>query len=421
MITVRYKIEAFDSINSGGLAISREQSSKGTIDKFKELNLPEQNLPGYAKCKLLSIKNEYPLKQFSIPIPLDVLTRKNKSQIYGGEVEIGFSNELCNQSLEALINFISGEVHHLADVPVVKVVDIRFSKELPHYFQGPKYGLDGIHSILGIYNRPLLIAPVKPSVGLITEDFKKLASEAWKGGADIVKDDELYCYSDAVVFYEHIKVLMEEKHKIEDQVGEKKIYICNVLLPFNDIEKRIEVASRLEVDGVMVCPGIQGFGIISYIRNLFDGIIVSHNSGLTALSRVENFGISFPLITKIQRLAGADIVIIPSPEGTFIMDKLDLLSSVRMLTENFEGVFKTLPALSGGKWAGNLNKIFKYIDSKSFAIVSGTGIFCHPYGPRAGAKSIREAIDLIISGGDVWSNINKESDLGKALRTFGKK
>lgn len=422
MIVVKYKIEAFDSLISGGLAISREQSSQGTIDTLNELNLPIQSLPKFACSKLINVRNGSSKKKFSLPIPLELTTRRKKANIFEGEVEIAFYDEIYKESIEGMLNTILGEVHHIADVPLVRVEDIRFCKDLPSYLKGPKFGLSGIRKILGVYHRPLLIAPVKPSMGLKTEYFRKLASEAWKGGADIVKDDELHFYSDEKMFFNHIKLIMEEKRKIEDQTGEKKIYICNVLSSIEDLNKRLHIASMLDVDGVMVCPGIQGFGILQFVMDNYNGIIVSHNSGLTISSRFDKFGISFPLISKIQRMSGADIIITPSPWGTFTINESEIVSSISILSKknDFWGLHCSLPALAGGEWAGNIYKLFDFFNPKSFAIVSGKGIFCHPSGPRAGANSIREAIDINLSGGNVWEHINDNSDLGKSLRTFGR-
>ena len=67
---------------------------------------------------------------------------------------------------------------------------IPFILVLPHNFVSLSYQLEGIRKITKIKERPLLGTIVKPKVGLNEVEHAKVCGNAWKGGLDIVKDDE---------------------------------------------------------------------------------------------------------------------------------------------------------------------------------------------------------------------------------------
>ena len=48
-----------------------------------------------------------------------------------------------------------------------------------------------IRKILNAHGRPIYLGVVKPNVGLPPKDFAAIAYEAWAGGLDAAKDDEM--------------------------------------------------------------------------------------------------------------------------------------------------------------------------------------------------------------------------------------
>ena len=90
----------------------------------------------------------------------------------------------------------------------LKLLDIKFPKEYMDGFLGPKFGVEGIRDLLGVYDRPLLNNMVKPCTGYTPEVGCKLFSLAIEGGVDIVKDDELIADPPFCPREERIKLYM---------------------------------------------------------------------------------------------------------------------------------------------------------------------------------------------------------------------
>jgi len=68
--------------------------------------------------------------------------------------------------------------------------DIKIPKKMLKSFKGPRFGIEGLRKKFNVKDRPFIGTIVKPKVGLDEREHAKVAYEAWKGGCDIVKDDE---------------------------------------------------------------------------------------------------------------------------------------------------------------------------------------------------------------------------------------
>ena len=91
----------------------------------------------------------------------------------------------------------------------VKLVDLEFPQSFLKHFKGPKFGVQGIRDLLGVYDRPLLNNMIKPCIGLTPEKTAELAYEAAVGGVDIIKDDELVCDPPYCPLVDRVKAVME--------------------------------------------------------------------------------------------------------------------------------------------------------------------------------------------------------------------
>lgn len=86
---------------------------------------------------------------------------------------------------------LSTVIGNISSSGKVKLLDLSFPESFLGQFKGPKFGVNGIRELLGVWDRPLLNNMIKPCTGLDPEETAKLAYEAAVGGVDIIKDDEL--------------------------------------------------------------------------------------------------------------------------------------------------------------------------------------------------------------------------------------
>ena len=114
--------------------------------------------------------------------------------LYKGEMRyyvmrIGYPVVNFKNNLPLMLSAITGNITAL---PMLKCMDIEFPESFVADFKGPKFGIQGIRDILGVYDRPLLNNMIKPCTGWTPEQGAQLFYEAAVGGVDWIKDDEFH-------------------------------------------------------------------------------------------------------------------------------------------------------------------------------------------------------------------------------------
>jgi ribulose 1,5-bisphosphate carboxylase large subunit-like protein len=335
-----------------------------------------------------------------LQLPLSIPDDAGADGLYSGRLEIEFPNYDPACGLSNLLNVIAGEPHHLGMLTAIKLIGFHLpDSELRTLFKGPRSGLKQLRQRLGVPARPLLCAPVKPATGLLPEEFAQLAYEAAAGGADIVKDDELYFRLPYAPLPERMRLAVAAVRRAEDETGDKKLYIANVCGDLETLDGDLDLAARMGVDGVLVCPAIMGSGIVSYVRNRSDLIVLSHNAMVTTMTRVPAFGITLGLWSRISKLSGADIIVMPTPYGTFGVSEEEFCDAYEEATGAEVGP-GALPGFAGGKTMLSASQFAAKLNSMDFALVVGAALFEHPLGVKAGAASIRRACQEVAGPAD---------------------
>jgi 2,3-diketo-5-methylthiopentyl-1-phosphate enolase len=103
-------------------------------------------------------------------------------------IQIAFPIEIFGENIPMLLTTLFGNISASG---MVKMIDCAFPKKYIERFQGPKFGVEGLREVLGIKDRPLLNAMIKPNIGWTPEEGAEIFYNAAKGGVDIIKDDEL--------------------------------------------------------------------------------------------------------------------------------------------------------------------------------------------------------------------------------------
>ena len=128
----------------------------------------------------------------------------------------------------------------------VKLLDLSFPESFLGQFKGPKFGVNGIRELLGVWDRPLLNNMIKPCTGLDPEETAKLAYEAAVGGVDIIKDDELVADAPHCPLEQRVKAVMEAVKRADEVKGEKTLYAFNI----TDRVDKLRDNARRAIDAV---------------------------------------------------------------------------------------------------------------------------------------------------------------------------
>ncbi|MFH0970074.1 MAG: RuBisCO large subunit C-terminal-like domain-containing protein [Candidatus Diapherotrites archaeon] len=321
-----------------------------------------------------------------------------------------------------LITAAAGEgAFHCPSMNAIKLVNVELPRSFVRQFTGPIFGLKGIRKKLNVYNRPLFTGVVKPNIGLQPGDFAKLAYEAWMGGLDVCKDDEML----ADVAYSPIKKRLEyvihEMHKAEDKTGQPKMYIANIT---DEVDRLLELHDTVVGMGgnaIMVNTMTLGWSAVRMLAKHTKVPIFSHFDFVAAFSRMPNFGVNSDLITRLTRLSGCDAIIMPGLGKRMMTTEEEVQANVNACLYDMHGLNTSLPIPGGSDWAGSLPLMYKTFNTIDFSMVPGRGVFGHPSGPKAGAESLHQAWEAIEKGVTLELYGKKHPALQEALTFFGAK
>ena len=273
----------------------------------------------------------------------------------------------------------------------LKLLDLDFPKPFLDQFTGPKHGVSGIKSQLRITDRPIFCRSARPAVGLTTEMMLKINESVLRGGFDAVKDDELTCDTPLSPFMDRIKRMVNLVRHMEDETGERKYYIANIIDNPSLTFQLADAAARAGVNALLVSPPIQGFTIAGEIAQRTGLAVLCHNSWEDILTRHPRFGVSRALYLKMQRICGADMIMLPGDFATDTMDEEESQKCVTACTGPLGNIKPSLPIIAGGKSAERLQQYLNAIGGTDFMIIAATAVDNHPDSIEGGARAFREA------------------------------
>jgi len=412
-VVVTYRLETAGDFLEAAVALSKEQSFSAFEDPVKEKELIARYA---AKVVVDSVVH---IGENQTPSLTSYVHQGYAGTFVTREVQLAYPVALFDDSLVSLINMVIGEVHNIAQFTGIKVTDIDFPPYWLKRYQGPAFGIEGIRAFLGKEKGPLLISPVKPCVGLAPQEFADRVYECLMGGFDGVKDDELLLDPPYCSFEERVTKTMERVRQVEKETGKKKIYFANVGGDVRDIDRMVSFALKQGVGGIMFSPLVNGLDIIQKYKGKVP--IISHNNLTYGMARHPLLGVSFSLITKIERLCGADMAICPAPDRSFyVMDYETHRENVNACVSQ-TGMKMTLAGLSGSQTPETLYAHGKFLGHDNFAICPGGAVYEHPQGIRSGALSFVEAVEALVNGIDLQEYAKKHEALATSLKHFSKK
>lgn len=301
----------------------------------------------------------------------------------------------------------------------IKLIDIEFPDSFLADFCGPHFGTKGIRHILDIADRPLFFGVVKPNVGLDPQGFASLAQEAWVGGLDVAKDDEMLADTTYSPFEDRMRSVSVAMKTAEDATGERKMFIANITDEIDRMVSLHDIAVANGINAVMVNVMAVGLSAVRLLRRNASVPIIAHFDCIAPMSRHPNFGVSTTVMTKLQRLCGCDAIIMPGFGERMMTPEEEVVANVSECTKLMGDIKAVLPVPGGSDWAGTLRHMYEKLRTLDFACVPGRGVFGHPMGPKAGAKSFRQAWEAIVYKVDLDEYAKDNLELSEAIAAFG--
>lgn len=307
-------------------------------------------------------------------------------------IEIAYPTHNMGGQIPLLLATVYGECASWRDL---KLTDLRLPEGFVRAFNGPRVGLSGIRELVGAPDRPMLVAILKPSVGLSPAESAALFYQAAIGGADAVKDDEKLVSQPWSDFRDRVREHGKAAERAFAETGHRTLYFANVTdrpdRMLDNAREAVEAgASALLVNHLTV--GISALSMLADDPSV--GVpIAGHLAFAGALYGSPWSGVeSHVVMGLLPRLAGVDVGVYPSHVGTLPFTRDEAVRVSAALTAPLHGLRTALPMAGGGLHAGHVPRMVEDLGT-DWAMAAGGSVHGHPGGTAAGARAIRQAID----------------------------
>lgn len=316
-----------------------------------------------------------------------------------------------------LLTTLSGNI---SSAGVLKLLDVEFPPSYLRSFPGPKFGVEGLRKILGVFDRPLVLNMIKPCTGFSPEVGARLFYEAGIGGVDIIKDDELIADPPFCPLKARIQKYMEQARRIYVESGKRILYTPNVTDRADRILDKARQAIDAGANALMInylTVGMAGIEILAEANDI-QVPILGHSDFAGAMYESPISGVSSLLLQgKFPRMLGLDMVLVLNPHGKFPFLRDRYLQVCQSLTGPYGGLKPAFPLIGAGVHPGMVGKILAEIGDDCI-IGAGGAIHAHPLGPAAGTQAFFQAIQASRCGASLEEAAKEYRELQAALETW---
>jgi 2,3-diketo-5-methylthiopentyl-1-phosphate enolase len=305
----------------------------------------------------------------------------------------------------------------------IRLVDVELPESFVRRFPGPKFGIEGVRERLGVFERPLLMSIFKSCIGYDTETLAELFYQQALGGVDLVKDDEIFFDDTYAPFEKRIEACLRAAEKASAATGKKVLYAANLAAPVTEIADKAKRAVKAGANALLLNVLAYGYDVLHRLAAdpEINVPIMAHPALAGALYPSPQYGIRASLVLgKFMRLAGADLVLYPSPYGSVAMEREETLAIAAELRKDLYGLKPSFPVPSAGIHPGLVPRLYQDLGNDQ-VINAGGGIHGHPAGSAAGGRAFVAAIDAVVKGKSLSEAANNSSELAQALLLWGGK
>ncbi|MFD2213199.1 2,3-diketo-5-methylthiopentyl-1-phosphate enolase [Metabacillus endolithicus] len=336
-----------------------------------------------------------------------------------GIIKIAYPSINYSHDLPAILTTVFGKLSLDGEV---KLLDLEFSEDVKASFPGPKFGVQGIRELVGVYDRPLLMSIFKGVIGRDLQYLKDQLRQQVLGGVDLVKDDEILFDNPLTPFGERILAGKEVLNQVFQETGHKALYAVNLSGKTFDLKDKAKKASELGANVLLFNVFAYGLDVLQSLAEDPDinVPIMAHPavSGASTASSLYGFSSSL-LLGKLLRKSGADFSLFPSPYGSVALDRKEALGIAENCLKK-ESFKQSFPVPSAGIHPGLVPLLMNDFGKDSI-INAGGGVHGHPNGAIGGGQAFRSAIDATLAGTSLTEAANVHEDLKLAIDLWGVK
>ncbi|GGJ06821.1 2,3-diketo-5-methylthiopentyl-1-phosphate enolase [Alicyclobacillus cellulosilyticus] len=333
------------------------------------------------------------------------------------EIEVGYPVRNLTPRIPALLTTVFGKLSMDGDI---KLVGLRLPEAFVRQFPGPKFGVAGVRQRLGVEGRPLIMSIFKSCIGMPLDALVEHFTEQALGGVDLIKDDEIFFSEQLATPEARVAAYVRAAERVAGTTGRKVAYAVNLTGPTYELRDRARRLADLGAGALLFNVFAYGLDILQELAAdpAIQVPIMAHPAVAGALYAAPRHGIAASIVLgQLLRLAGADIVIYPSPYGSVTLAKEEgaaVLGALRGPSPHKP----CLPAPSAGIHPGMVPVLLRDFGT-DFIVNAGGAIHGHPGGATAGGQAFVAAVQAAISGRPLREAAQASEPLAQAIARWG--
>ncbi len=296
----------------------------------------------------------------------------------GGEnryyAEISYHDNTAGKEFTQFLNVLFGNT---SIKPGIRIEKIRLSHHLLLHFKGPRFGVQGIRKITGVYHRPLICSAIKP-MGQTPKELAELAYKFTLGCVDIVKDDHGLSDQPFAPFKQRVKRVSSAIALARKKSGSKTIYAPNVTADTTDeVLSRALYARNAGAGALLISGSLTGLGTVRALSRdkRIKLPVLFHPAFMGSFTSTPHSGIShYALYGQIVRMAGADITIFPNFGGRFSFSEYDCRMIAQGCRDHMGDIAPIMPGPGGGMSLETVGQMKEFYGNDAVFLIGG-GLF----------------------------------------------
>lgn len=329
-----------------------------------------------------------------------------------GDLVVEWPLDNMGVSLPNVLATVAGNLFELKQFSGLRLLDVEFPADFLTRYQGPQFGVAGTRKLSGVYDMPLIGTIVKPSVGYSPDETAALVSTLCEAGIDFVKDDELQANGPHCPLEARIEAVMRVVNDHAERAGKKVMFAFNIT---GEIDQMLRGHDRvLEAGGTCVMVSVHSIGLPAMValRKHSQLPIHAHRNGWGMYSG----SVSYVAWQKFWRLAGADHLHVNGLRNKFKETDESVIASARECARPMfaERGCEAMPVFSSGQTVHQAADTYRAMGSADLIFAAGGGLMAHPDGVAAGVRSLRQAWEVAMRGGEPPAELRRAREFFKA-------
>lgn len=304
---------------------------------------------------------------------------------------VSYSPDSAGNELTQFLNVVFG---NSSIQQGIRVTAIEPGATMAARLPGPRFGIAGIRRLCGRATGGL-IAPVLKPMGLSSAEFAQLAAGCVRGGADIIKEDHGLAGQPTAPFKARVAAIARAVADANAETGAKALYFPNLSGTSDEIEANLRFAKEAGADGILILPGLLGFGLVQRIARdaALNLPVMTHPAFLGPYVLAPDFGLDHGvLFGTIQRLAGADISVFPNVGGRFGFSHVEC-AQIAKACQTPCGPGRPMMPSPGGGMSAERAADMKAMYGDDVAFLLGGSLLKDPARIDVSVRQMRHALD----------------------------